>query len=200
MSRRLQQQVRAKFIQRWQDWRIGYVAYKKSPIVVFMLLLVWSIALGWGFTLITQLPGETQPAAEISPTGTVDLVPERYQLGQELYLKNCATCHIGIPPAVLPTETWRDILQDEQHYGKKLTPLIDPERLLVWEYLRTFSRTQTAEEERTPYRIAQSRYFKALHPRVKLPQPVTMGSCLSCHSKADGYDFRSLTSEWQNAP
>ncbi|MCL1474738.1 diheme cytochrome C [Argonema antarcticum] len=200
MSRRLQQQVRAKFIQQWQGWRIGYSHASRSPIVVFMLLLVWSVALGWGFTLITQLPAQTQTVAEISPTGTVDVVPERYQLGQELYLKNCATCHIGIPPAVLPTETWRDILQDEQHYGKKLTPLIDPERLLVWEYLRTFSRTQTAEEERTPYRIAQSRYFKALHPRVKLPQPVTMGSCSICHFKADGYDFRSLTSEWQNAP
>ncbi len=200
MSRRLQQQVRAKFIQQWQGWRIGYAQASRSPILVFMLLLVWSVALASGFTLITQLPAQTQPAAEISPTGTVDVVPERYQLGQELYLKNCATCHIGIPPAVLPTETWRDILQDEQHYGKKLTPLIDPERLLVWEYLRTFSRTQTADEERTPYRIAQSRYFKALHPRVKLPQPVTMGSCLICHFKADGYDFRSLTSEWQNAP
>ncbi|WP_242057056.1 MULTISPECIES: diheme cytochrome c [Oscillatoriales] len=190
---------------------------KRSPIVLFLLLLLWSSVIAWGFTLLTQYPGQSQTIPQVSPAvypasseainipspnplATVDIVPQRYQLGQQLYLENCATCHIGLPPAVLPTETWRNLIQDEEHYGKKLKPLVDPERFLVWDYLRVFSRTQAPEEEQTPYRVAQSRYFKALHPRVKLPQPANMGSCVTCHPKVEQYDFRTLSSEWQNAP
>lgn len=208
----------------------------RSPVVLFLLLLLWSVLIGWSLTLLTELPGRSEPAASEnfksvgahfaetsgrsqtglinSPlltsqlaqntstqnyAGTVDIVPKRYQLGQELYLENCASCHIGLPPAVLPTETWRDLLQDEQHYGKQIKLLVDPERLLVWDYLQVFSRPHNSEEQ-TPYRVGQSRYFKALHPQVKLPQQVTMASCVSCHPGAGQYDFRRLSSEWQNAP
>jgi Dihaem cytochrome c len=219
-----------------------YQLRKRSPVVVFLLLLLWSAIIGWGLTLVIELPSQAEPAAsenyksigvrwtdirERSPIvpgspllsseltesastpnsklkiqnsiGTVDLIPRRYQLGQELYLESCASCHIGLPPAVLPTETWRDLIQDEQHYGRAIKPLVDPQRLLVWDYLRTFSRPQIPDEQ-TPYRLGQSRYFKALHPQVKLPQTVTMVSCVSCHPGAGQYDFRTLSSEWQNAP
>ena len=173
---------------------------RRSPIVLFILLLLWSTIVGWGITLLTPIPAQSQSSSQLSSIGTVDIVPQRYQLGQQLYLENCASCHIGIPPAVLPTETWRDILEDEQHYGKKISPLVDPERLIVWEYLRTFSRVQSPDEERTPYRVNQSRYFKALHPRVKLPLNISIGNCRTCHPGAGEYDFRTLSSEWQNAP
>lgn len=196
----------------------------RSPVVLFLLLLLWSIVVGWGLAQATEVPRHSEPTssesikssvvrselAESTSTqnltlstqnsvGTVDFIPQRYQLGQELYLENCASCHIGLPPAVLPTQTWRDLLQDSQHYGRQLTLLVDPQRLIVWNYLQAFSRPQTTEEE-TPYRVGQSRYFKALHPKVKLPQPVTMASCVSCHPGAGTYDFRTLSSEWQNAP
>jgi Dihaem cytochrome c len=222
--------------------KIKQGSYRRSPVVLFLLLVLWSVVIGWSLTLLTALPGQTEPAtsenfksietdlAELTyadklnfiqvaletektasttkqnsnneakkSIGTVDLVPRRFQLGQQLYLENCATCHIGLPPAVLPTQTWADLLQDEQHYGKQIKPLVDPERLIVWEYLRTFSRPLN-EEEQTPYRMAQSRYFRALHPLVKLPSQISMASCVSCHPGAGEYDFRRLTSEWQNAP
>ena len=214
--------------------KIKQPSQKRSRVVLLVLLLLWSVAIAWGLTLLTELPGRSESAASenfksveagltdversqidlFTPSkenfkltaatdqksiGTVDIIPRRYQLGQELYLENCATCHIGVPPAVLPTQTWRDLIQDSQHYGKQIKPLIDPERLLVWDYLQTFSRPLT-EDEQTPYRIAQSRYFKALHPQIKLPQSVTMASCISCHPGTGEYDFRTLSSEWQNAP
>jgi len=131
--------------------------------------------------------------------GTVDPVPPRYQLGQTLYLENCSTCHLAIPPAVFPDETWRQLLQDAEHYGQQITPLIDPARLLVWNYLLTYSRS-LLEGESTPYQFDQSRYFKALHPRVTLSRSSEITSCVSCHFRAAQYDFRSLTAEWQNAP
>ncbi len=60
--------------------------------------------MGWGLATITS----AQPVST-EEIGTVDIIPDRYQLGQELYLENCASCHIGIPPAVLPTQTWQRV-------------------------------------------------------------------------------------------
>jgi hypothetical protein len=177
-----------------------------------LLLLLWSICLGYGLALATE-PSQVKPiesTAEITqatpappsnPTtvGTVDEIPERFQLGKKLYLETCATCHVGIPPEVMPSETWRQLLPDPQHYGLTLKPLENPNLRVVWEYLRTYSRPQAADET-VPYRIYQSRFFKALHPRVDLPTKAGLNTCISCHPGADRYDFRTLSSEWQNAP
>jgi hypothetical protein len=131
--------------------------------------------------------------------GTVDVVPERQKLGQQLYLENCATCHIGLPPAVMPSQTWRSLLQDADHYGSTIKPLVNPEVQIVWQYLRDFSRPLGADES-IPYRIYQSSYFQWLHPRVKFPERASLITCISCHPGAGTYDFRSLSAEWQNAP
>ncbi|MFO5493401.1 MAG: cytochrome C, partial [Cuspidothrix sp.] len=117
-------------------------------------------------------------------------------LGQELYLENCSSCHIALPPAVFPTQTWQNLLEDSQHYGVQIKPLGKIQHLLVSKYLFTFSRVQL-QDETTPYRFKDSRYFRALHPSVKLPDPINMGSCVSCHIGADKYDFRSLSPEWE---
>ncbi len=167
---------------------------RRSPMGLLLLILVWSLAMGWVLALATNSQGAT-PASSI---GTVDVIPTRHQLGQQLYLENCATCHIAIPPAVLPSETWKDLLQDPQHYGAQLTPLVDPPRTLVWRYLLTFSRSVIADEQK-PYHVNDSRYFKILHPRVKLPRPVQLTSCVTCHLGAGDYNFRSLTPEWENS-
>lgn len=147
---------------------------------------------------VSQLPPKDGVAPGASG-GTVDPVPRRYQLGQELYLQNCGTCHIALPPAVLPSETWRNLLQDQEHYGQKLPPLIGPDTLILWEYLRNFSRPPAAGEK-VPYRVSESRYFKALHPRVKLPRNTKIASCVTCHPSAVQFNFRELTPEWANSP
>lgn len=175
--------------------------------VLLLLLLTWSLCLGWGLAQAKE-PRAIEPTAQPLPVsspaqpaaiGTVDVVPNSFKLGQDLYLENCASCHIGLPPQVMPTETWRQLIQDSQHYGAQIQPLVAPNLQVVWQYIRTFSRPQSADEE-IPYRVYQSRYFKALHPKVKLPTRAGLTSCISCHSGAGKYDFRSLTAEWQNAP
>jgi Dihaem cytochrome c len=163
---------------------------KRRPFGLVLIILAWSLVMGWLLSSATSAYS-APPTPEI---GTVDVVPAQYQLGQELYLENCATCHIGIPPAVLPTKTWKNLLQDSQHYGVQLKPLIDPPRILVWRYLATFSRSQLLNEE-IPYRLNKSRYFKALHPKVELPRPVQVGSCVSCHPSASDFNFRRLAPE-----
>jgi hypothetical protein len=127
-----------------------------------------------------------------SPIGTVDPIAPKYQRGQELYLKNCASCHIGIPPAVLPSQTWAELIQDPEHYGAQLPKIAAFDLRQMDQYLTTYSRS-LREDESTPYRITQSRQFRALHPQVKLPQPLTIASCASCHPKADVFNFRELS-------
>jgi hypothetical protein len=165
---------------------------KQKSIGLILVVLAWSLAMGWLLASVTNVHGTT-PVAEV---GTVDVIPTQYQLAQETYLENCSTCHIPIPPSVLPTQTWRDILQDTQHYGVQLKPLVDPPRILMWRYLSTFSRTYLKEEQ-IPYRIKDSRYFKALHPQVKFTDPVQLSGCITCHPSATEFNFRQLSSEWK---
>jgi Dihaem cytochrome c len=168
------------------------VVLKRQPFGLLLVVLAWSLAMGWLLSLATDVQGAT-PSSEI---GTVDVVPAQYELAQEIYLENCSSCHVALPPSVLPTQTWKNILQDPQHYGVQLKPLVDPTRILVWRYLQTFSRGQQPEEE-TPYRVEKSRLFKALHPGVKLPKPVQVGTCASCHPSATDFNFRRLSPEWE---
>lgn len=186
---------------------------RRSWFVLVLLLLVWSICLGMGMAQATAprpdrvtsnakaiaQATQTVDATKTAAIGTVDVVPPRFQLGQKLYLENCATCHIGISPAVMPSQTWQQLIQDSQHYGVTIQTLQSPEIQILWQYLREYSRP-LAEGESTPYRIQQSDIFKVLHPRVKFTEKVTLTSCASCHPGAGAYDFRTLSAEWQNAP
>jgi hypothetical protein len=163
-------------------------SWRRSPLLPILLIVLWSGFLGLGVAWALDL--------SLPTPGTVDPVGEEYQLGQELYLENCATCHIGIPPAVLPGETWRQLLRTTEHYGVVIPPLADPAQSLIWNYLRDFSRGLN-QNEATPYRLNDSRYFRALHPRVDVPRPVTLNGCVTCHPGAEGYDFRRLSPEWE---
>ncbi|PZV15832.1 MAG: diheme cytochrome C [Leptolyngbya sp.] len=191
---------------------------QRSIWVLLILLLLWSLCLGLGLAQAIEPlkpaaipfqerdstaqfvpPSDSTKPDSTAAIGTVDVVPERYKLGQQLYLENCATCHLGLPPAVLPTQTWRSLLQDADHYGATIKPLESPEVQIVWQYLRDYSRPLAAEES-VPYRIYQSSIFQSLHPRVKFPERASLTTCISCHPGAGAYDFRRLSAEWQNAP
>ncbi len=176
--------------------RYRKIAGRSPLLLILLLVLLWCAYLGNGLAQAIETPSRaTAITAAGTEVGTVDVIPDRHKVGQEVYLQNCATCHIGIPPAVLPTETWKDLLQDAQHYGATLKPLVDPNRFLVWSYLKTFSRQRSPEEERTPYRIADSRYFRALHPQVKLPRKFSLESCVTCHPGVGQFNFRKLTGD-----
>ncbi len=183
----------------------------RSPITLLALLFVWSISLGWGIALTL---GQATPSLALEGTatkdfiaqatseeiGTVDPINPNYQLGKELYLDNCASCHVPLPPEVLPSETWRRLLQEQQqHFGVQLKPMIGPSLVLMWNYIRAYSRPEK-EGKPLPYRISESPYFKALHPRVKFPQTVKPASCVTCHPAAPEFNYRRLTPEWENSP
>ncbi len=161
-----------------------------------LVLVSLTVCLSWGITTLTQAI-ELPTTVTVAQIGTVDWVSPKYQLGQQLYLENCSSCHIPVPPQVLPTQTWQQLLQDTQHYGVELPALIDPPRLIIWNYLQRYSRQLLPQEAMIPYRVNRSRYFKALHPDLDFPQPVTLEGCVTCHPGAKEYNFRQLTPEWQ---
>ncbi len=183
-------------------------AHRKSRREVWAMVLVvlgfcslcgWSLTLNQGATSMAAQPTAVL-AQSTSPTiGTVDPVPQSFDLAQETYMARCATCHIALPPAVLPSESWKNILQDDNHYGVPWTPMRNPDLALAWKYLRTFSRPNNPTED-IPYRVARSEYFTILHPKVKFTEPVKITTCISCHPSVTSFNFRDLTPQWKDAP
>ncbi|MBD3882910.1 diheme cytochrome C [Phormidium tenue FACHB-886] len=204
-------QSRSKIVSDKRSSFRGRRSRHRSPVVLILVLLLCSGVLGWGWSQAalpqplsqSQVPAQTAPTqaapAQTAPVETTDPVPERYQLGQQLYLENCATCHVALPPAVMPTRTWAEIMPDSSHYGVQITPLSSLSLQVAWQYISTYSRPLNPGEE-VPYRLRQSRYFKALHPKVEFSQPITVSSCAACHPAAAQFNYRSLTREWENTP
>jgi hypothetical protein len=161
-------------------------ANKRLLPLIFLFILSWSLVFGWG------------AATAINPdlskmTKSVDKATGNYKVGEEMYLENCSSCHIPLPPAVLPRETWKTILENPyDHYGTKINGLVRFTQVLIWEYLSNYSRQLLANEVKPDY-IAQSRYFFALHPQVKLPNPVTHHTCIECHPQASDFNYRVET-------
>lgn len=152
-------------------------------------LFLGSAVLGWG--IATAQPAPDPAVLDIDP------VPPEYQLGQRIYLNQCSSCHVAIPPELLPTQTWQQVLSTPQHYGTtiELPSAFDTE--LMGRYLRHLSRS-LYEAEPVPYRLYQSRFFKALHPQVEFPQQPALNTCVTCHPGANQRNFRSLSPEWQD--
>ena len=181
---------------------------RKSRSSVWALVLVvlgfsslcgWTLTLGQGAVSMAAQPPAVSAQSISATIGTVDPVPQSLDLAQETYMARCATCHIALPPAVLSSESWKNILQDDNHYGVPWTPMRNPDLALAWKYLRTFSRPNNPTED-IPYRVARSEYFTILHPKVKFTEPVKITTCISCHPSVTSFNFRDLTPQWKDAP
>ena len=199
--------------------RVARDRSRRFAMGLMVVITAASLLLGWGlarlgqatavpevaasagrpasFIQLAQSSAEPASATELgdqepnyNATRTVDYVPQRYQLGQRFYLENCATCHVGVPPQLLPSEAWRNLIQDSSHYGVEIRTPQDPSLGIIWAYLREFSRQKSSREERVPYRLARSRYFKALHPEIPFPQGVSLEGCATCHRAAQQFSFR----------
>ena len=143
------------------------------------------------FSLILSLAIETS-AQPTNPYGMVDPVAEDHIVGYQIYVERCATCHVALPPAVLPIESWQAVLSDRAHYGVSLPNLPRFDQQLMLNYLQTYARRYQRRGP-TPYRLSESDYFLALHPNVTLPQPLNLRSCTSCHLNATEQDYTGAT-------
>ncbi|WP_013325314.1 low-redox potential cytochrome [Gloeothece verrucosa] len=182
----------------------GNLGVRKKGLLLLSLLLMgfWSMALGIGIARAINHSTDTGSPLSLTnrdPSLLASSILERYKTAQQLYIDTCSGCHIPISPSVLPSESWKSILEKpDRHYGTSVD-MIRITQVLLWEYLATFSRP-VSRDEPVPLYISQSRYFKALHPRVDLPKPSTLKTCVTCHPRAQQYDYQTLSPEWDNAP
>lgn len=187
------------FCSRWQRY------------LLLGLLWLCCSSLGWGLALAFNRPSSPGPIAQVTlpqaPSSAgglpanarpVDPIPSRYQPGFEAYLETCSSCHVALPPEVLPLESWQQILRrPDKHFGTTIPNLNRLTQLLIWDYVSTFSRPLPPNAP-VPLYAEKSRFFKALHPQVDLPPDMTVKSCVACHPNVAQFDFRSLTPEWLN--
>ncbi len=150
-----------------------------------------------GFNRIPKL-AQADPSIEPSPAnaGSNSNPLSPAQLQQQAYVESCGECHLALPAEVMPSETWRSLLQDPDHYGQQITLPVGTTLQLSWEYLRSGSRP-LIETELVPFRLAESRYFQALHPQVEFPNPIRASSCIDCHPGANQGNFVNLTLNWE---
>ncbi|ELR99832.1 Dihem cytochrome c [Gloeocapsa sp. PCC 73106] len=134
-----------------------------------------------------------QSVAPVPPESTL-------ATGKDLYIQHCSSCHLPIAAEVLPTETWKEILERPQnHYGTSVTDLVRISQVVIWQYLMTLSRPLRPQEVQPTF-VRDSRYFKALHPRVEFPDVVNSYGCIACHPGAQQANYQQLTSQWDDAP
>jgi hypothetical protein len=130
----------------------------------------------------------------IENSPTIDLIPKNYEQGLQVYFANCSTCHIALPAELLPRQSWQILLENlNQHYGATLPVISSVEVRLIWNYLGTFSRL-AATEDRLPVFARESRFFRALHPQARFPEPAKITTCISCHPSAQEFNFRNTIS------
>ncbi|MEO0769670.1 MAG: diheme cytochrome C [Cyanobacteria bacterium J06649_4] len=159
-------------------------------ILAFVLAYLLSGWLGVGAVSAQEVDASGGTAGP--DYGMVDPVASQYEVGYQIYLERCATCHVALPPAVLPADTWQPLLTDTAHYGVVLPSLTPFDQQLILNYLLAYSRRHQPGEA-LPYRLKDSRYFYALHPNVDLPEPLNLRSCVSCHQGAAEQNYRALS-------
>lgn len=167
--------------------RLAKILSRKGRSAIFICLA--SIVLSLALSLAIE-----RPVQATSAYGMVDPVAENHAVGYEIYVERCASCHVGLPPAVLPIEAWQTIVTDPAHYGISLPSIPPFDQQLMVNYLQTYSRSCRSRGP-TPYRLSDSDYFFALHPDVTMPEPLNLRSCAGCHLGAVEQDYSGAVSQ-----
>jgi hypothetical protein len=199
---------------------------------VVLVIVLWSFLLGWGLSLamgapqvaMAQMPSAESTASRPTP---IDRVPTDLNLAVETYQTVCGSCHVAIPPQLLPTQRWVEIMENPvQHFGvnlrtprqagRNVPPVTNIDIRLMWDYMQFASRRYREENDPLPTRVADSRFFWAVHPRVaetcrvaaadptaapdiSCPDRATVQSCVGCHPAARQFNYAELTPAWENS-
>lgn len=127
-----------------------------------------------------------------------------------LYQKECASCHFGYQPALMPKTSWQEMIKTlENHYGVDAS-LDEEDTQKILEYLSanslensTSKRARKIQRSINPDKIytsiTQIPYFEKKHR--KIPQHLidqkevkSLSRCASCHREAERgiYDDKSV--------
>ena len=111
------------------------------------------------------------------------------------YAQECAACHVAYLPGMLPSDSWRRLLNDlPRHYGTDAS--LDPatvKQLATWLSANggTYKRVRETPLED---RITKSTWFIRKHDEVpaavwQRPAVKSAANCTACHTQATQGDF-----------
>ncbi len=111
------------------------------------------------------------------------------------YVQECAACHIAYPPGLLPSRSWRNIMNGlDKHYGVDASlDAATVKQLNAWLQANAGTSKRMAEAPAQD-RITRSAWFLRKHDDIapavwKLPSVKSAANCAACHSRADQGDF-----------
>jgi len=126
------------------------------------------------------------------------------------YAENCGACHYAYQPGLLPSNSWKKILDNlENHFGE-LVDIAPLATLEISEFLKANGANQSHAElsrkimkslgDQTPLRISQIPYIHKKHDDI--PQSTfsrksirSLSNCSACHTTAEKgiYDDDDVT-------
>ncbi len=120
----------------------------------------------------------------------------------QLYKKECASCHFGFQPGLLPARSWVKLMNNlENHFGDDASLDKNDKKLLVdylvknssdraMNYKRSRKITSSIFGNSTPIRITKTPYFIRKHDElrvgmVKQKEVGSISNCIACHTTAN---------------
>lgn len=133
------------------------------------------------------------------------------QKKSSIYEDECASCHIGYAPGLLPERSWKSILLGlENHFGQNAAIDDEPNREIL-AYLKKYaadsvkasrqskSLAAMISPDETPIRITETSFWKRKHGAIKRyvwkrKDIASRSKCESCHLDAGrgGFDERTV--------
>jgi hypothetical protein len=116
-----------------------------------------------------------------------------------VYTAECAACHTGYPPGMLPARSWQRIMTGlDKHYGTDASlDAATVQQISGWLLANagTYKRVAEAPPED---RITRSTWFVREHDEVassvwKLASVKSAANCTACHTGADQGDYSERT-------
>ncbi len=129
-------------------------------------------------------------------------------VNNKLYEDECASCHFGYQPGLLPKRSWVKLMEPrelENHFGDDAT-LEEEDRLTLLGYLTANAADSKYNNSRlskeiareiprglTPIALSQTRYFKHDHDEIpkrfiEQKEVKSIANCAACHTTAQkGY-------------
>lgn len=133
---------------------------------------------------------------------SLDVAP----IKNETYVNECASCHFGYAPGLLPARSWQKLMSglsdhfgdnaelDQESYAAVLKYLVE-NAADKSDYKRSVRINKSLAADETPIRITETAYFKRKHRELSeetirnIPEIGSYSNCIACHRGAETGSF-----------
>jgi hypothetical protein len=177
---------------------------KTHKLISISVVLIILVCIGLFVCLIAlpgfQRDGESGKQEEHNSIEKIDFQPS----SNPTYKTTCGECHFHYPPELLPTGSWRKIVnQLDNHFGEQV-PIDPPSKEVISKYLAENGADRSSSEisikimkslkGQTPLRITEIPLFQKKHRGIK-PEVLnrksigSLSNCIACHKTAEQGNF-----------